>query len=304
MSRNLTRHGFLSLCAALASLALFPIPTWGFERREHDDITEESLFGHANKTFGDSEMSKAKKALECAVYLCLDQTRTDGQSDLDTLKSYRVRNLPSLDEIALTGIFTGSHDAYTHMGWHHTYKDLRAGNPKEDWGPHWSKRKKLLVDTVNAAFNFGAIDSFRVGVLGQYEGTRCDGFAELLYCIHVLGDFQDKIQENLKRGKYRMDLQAIPFATANANSSNRDLLWDLNEALSTICTGTEAEDEYERFAKKLESISRKARRLGTVSGKTSAESFRKNVLETRHLLKADLPRLLDKVDFFRETFPR
>lgn len=301
MSRNLTRRGFLGLCA-FATASLIPAPALAFERDEHDDITEEALFGHANKAFMDSKKSDSKTALECAVYLCLDQTKKDGQTDLDTLKKFGVGGLPSLDDIALTNIFTGDHDAYTHMGWHHDYGDIEIEAHGEKWNQRWSRRKKLLVSTVNKTFDFGWLDSLRVGTLGWYDGTRCDGFAELLYYIHVLGDFQDKIQENIKAEKYQMDLKAIQFAAEGASDNNRDFFWDLNEALSLIADGDDAQKEHQKLAEKLDSIASKARHLGTVSTKTSAESFRKYVLETRELLKSELPTLLGKTDFFQKVF--
>lgn len=302
MNRNLTRRDFLGLCAATVAACLTPNSALAFERDEHDDIIEEALFGRANKSFADSKKSDAKTALECAVYLCLDQMRNDGQTDLDTLREFGVDNLPTLDDIALTHVFVGDHDAYTHMGWHHDYSEVEIEALGEKWNKRWSRRKKLLVDTVNKIYDFGWVDSIRIGALGWFDGTRCDGFAELLYYIHVLGDFQDKIQENIKAGKYRMDLKAIPFAVTEASASNRDFFWDLDEALNLIACEDDAQEEYQKLAQKLDSIATKARRLGTVSTKTSAERFRKNVIETRELLKSELPALLGKVEFFQKVF--
>lgn len=306
MSRHagMTRRSFLCLCG-LCGVALMGAPlgrAWAFERDEHDDITEEILFDHANPILGTSEREKAKKALECAVYLCLDQTGGNGESDLETLRNHGVNKLPTLDEMALTGIFNGGHDAYTHMGWHYDYGDLEVETHGEQWQERWLRRKKLLVNTVNTVFDFGFFASKQVGWLGLSDGTKCDAFAELLYYSHVLGDFQDKIQENLRQEKYEMDLKALPFATEGASDDNRDFFWDLDEALRIIANGTDAQSDYEDLSSELDSIASKARRLGTVGTKTKAESFRKYVLQTRQLLKKRVPTLLGKVDFFRNVF--
>ena len=62
-------------------------------------------------------------------------------------------------------------------------------------------------------FDFGLIDGTGIGLLGLSDETKFDAFAELLYYSHVIGDFQDKIRENLKAEKHTMDLKLLPFAT-------------------------------------------------------------------------------------------
>lgn len=300
---TINRRSFLCLCGiALMSLPLSK--AWAFERADHDDLTEEVLFGHANKLLGDATQEKAKKALECAVYLCLDQMRGDGDGDLETLRNHHVNGLPRIDEIDLSGINYGQHDKYTHMGWHHNYTDdenLEREYRSGAWQERWVKRKKLLLNTVNAVFDFGLIDEAKMGLFGLSAG-KCDAFAELLYYAHVLGDFQDKIQDNLKNAKYKMDLKAIPFAVEGANDDNRDFFWDLDESLRIIAAGTDAQNDYENLSRKLEKIASPARRLGTVGTKKDAERFRKYVIETRELLKKHVPTLLGNVEFFRNTF--
>lgn len=300
----ISRRAFLCLCG----IALMSLPrgkAWAFKRPDHDALTEEVLFGHANKVLGGAGRESAKKALECAAYLCLDQMRGDGKDDLKTLQDYGVCSLPTIDEIDLSGVNYGRHDKYTHMGWHHDYTDderLEEKYRSGVWQEHWLKRKALLVRTVNAVFDFGLFDKARVGLLGLSEGTRCDAFAELLYYTHVLGDFQDKIQDNIENSKYEMNLLAISFATEGASDANRDFFWDLDESLHTIASGTDAQGDYDALASDLSGIASRARRLGTVHTKTDAEAFRKYVLQTRRLLKTKVPTLLGKVDFFKNVF--
>lgn len=95
-------------------------------------------------------------------------------------------------------------------------------------------------------FDFGLIDGTGIGLLGLSDETKFDAFAELLYYSHVIGDFQDKIRENLKAEKYTMDLKLLPFATEGAGNDNRDFFWDLGESLRTIASGTEAQGNYEK----------------------------------------------------------
>ena len=301
MIRNLTRRGFLRLCWLSLAFLLMPKESIAYERDEHDDITEEILFGKSNPVF-DSKKTDAKKCLESAVYLCLDQSRSNGADDLSILKDYGVDAVPKLEQIALTGIFYGSHDKYTHMGWHHDYGDTNISTLEEPWEKRWKLRKKLLLNSVNKVFSFGPISSFRINVLGLAEGTKADAFAELLYYVHVLGDYEDKIVDNIKKEKYKMDLLAIPFATRQASKRNRDFFFDLHEALETLFDSSEDRNSYKSLSDTLGSIAQVARSRPAVSSKTGAENFRKDVMKTKRALKKYVPQLLAQEDFFSQVF--
>ena len=132
------------------------------------------------------------------------------------------------------------------MGWHYDYGDLEVESHGEKWQERWCRRKKLLVNSANTVFDFSLIDGMGIGLLGLSDETKFDAFAELPYYYHVIGDFQDKIRENLKAEKYTMDLKLLPFATEGAGNDNRDFFWDLGESLRTIASGTEAQGNYEK----------------------------------------------------------
>lgn len=280
---------------------LMPKECIAYERAEHDDITEEVLFGKSNPVF-DSKKTDAKKCLESAVYLCLDQSRSNGADDLSILKNCGVDAVPELEQIALTGIFYGSHDKYTHMGWHFDYSDTTISALGEPWEKRWKLRKKLLLNSVNKVFGFGPISSFRINVLGHTEGTKADAFAELLYYVHVLGDYEDKIVDNIKKEKYTMDLLAIPFATRQASKQNRDFFFDLQESIEKLFSSSKDRNSYKSLSDTLGDIARTARSRPTVSSKTGAESFRKDVMKTRYALKRHVPGLLAQEDFFSQVF--
>lgn len=301
MSRNLTRRGFLRLCWLSLAFLFMPKESFAYERAEHDDITEEILFGKSNPVF-DSKKTDAKKCLESAVYLCLDQSRSNGADDLSILKDYGVDAVPELEQIALTGIFYGSHDKYTHMGWHHDYSDTNISTLGEPWEKRWKLRKKLLLNSVNKVFGFGPISSFRINVLGHAEGTKADAFAELLYYVHILGDYEDKIADNIKKGKYKMDLLAIPFATRQASKQNRDLFFDLQESIEKLFDNSKDPNSFKSLSDKLDNIAQAARSRPTVSSKTRAENFRKDVMKTRRALKKYVPPLLAQEEFFSQVF--
>lgn len=315
MSGPITRRSFLSLCAWAVLSMIAPKGAWAFERAEHDNITEEILFGRPYKRL---KRPGVIKALECAVYLCADQMKEDGGTDLEYLKKSGVPNLPSLKDIALTkdimklaGGFFGYHDALTHMGWHFDYskKDV-LNDPVYDevkkrvkhgygrkWPKRWKRRKRLLVDSVSHLLDFGFLERAQVAI-GWSDGGRCDAFAELLYYIHVLGDYQDKIQDNIKKGKYEMNLLAIPFAVKGASEVRRDLFWDLGEATRILFDNDETADEYVKLMNELDIRAERARESSTVRNKTTAEAFRKNVMMTRRILKRHIPGLLTKSSFF------
>ncbi|MDD7110586.1 MAG: hypothetical protein PUH96_00870, partial [Coriobacteriaceae bacterium] len=96
--------------------------------------------------------------------------------------------------------------------------------------------------------------------------------------------------------------QAIPFATENPSNENRDFFWDLKEALSLIFTEEATRGDYESCSRKLDEISSRARELGEVISKSSAEQFRKYVMQTQDLLKRRIPGLLESTDFFKQRF--
>lgn len=216
--------------------------------------------------------------------------------------------------MALAGGFFGYHDALTHMGWHFDYgrgdaldglayrevkKHVRNGYG-EEWPKRWKRRKQLLVNAVAHLLEFGLIERARAAI-GWSDGSRSDAFAELLYCVHVLGDYEDKIQDNLKKGKFEMKLLAIPFAVKGASKDNRDLFWDLEEAVGILFDNGRTREEYEQLSYELEKRAEMARRSTTVASKTSAETFRRHVLQTKRILKQHVPGLLTKSAFFTEA---
>lgn len=301
MSRDLTRRSFLGLCLCAVTALLSPSRVTAFERAEHDSITETILFDKTNAKIGLSkEGKKALKALESAIQLCLDQVQQN-QADLEILDKHPVYNVPKLDEISLPNINMGDHDKYTHMGWHYDYGDLTCGTGFKVQD-RWTKRKRLLVDTVNTVFDFGPIDYARVRYLGWSDGTKCDALAELLYYSHVLGDFEDNIIDRTNKasngqGSYRMDFKGINFAVKNPSDNNRDFFWDFEESIHNLF-GNDAEDLIE----KIDTIAKRARRTGAVNSKRTAESVLKYVKQLKQTLRKNLPELLKETDYWNQVF--
>lgn len=304
MSHQLTRRSFLSLCLCAAASLFAPRPSLAYERSDHDSFTESILFDKTNAKIGlSSEGKKALNALESAVQLCLDQVRQN-QADLDRLKEYPVYNVPELDEISLPNIKTGDHDKYTHMGWHYDYGDLTAGTGTNEYHiqDRWKIRKRLLIDTVNCVFDFGAIETARIKRFGWSEGTECDALAELLYYIHVLGDYEDNIIDRSDKaargeGSYKMDFLGIAFAAKNPNKHNRDFFWDLEESLKTLF-----DDDADELIEKIDETAKRARRIGTVKTKTDAENFKICIKQLKQKLRKNLPELLDSQDYWHGVF--
>lgn len=319
MSTVVSRRSFLAFCFWTIMAAVAPRGAWAYERKEHDRITEEILFG---QPYMRMKKPGVIKALESAVYLCADQMDGEGDDDLERLQKEGVPNLPKLSDIDLTKehialldkkIF-GYHDALTHMGWHFdyaegdaleglAYREVRErvqDGYGEEWPKRWKRRKHLLVNAVAHLLDFGLIERGRAAI-GWSDGSRSDAFAELLYCVHVLGDYEDKIQDNLKKEKYEMKLLAIPFAVKGAGEDNRDLFWDLEEAVGILFDNKSTREEYERLACELEKRAEMARCSTTVASKTSAETFRRHVLQTKRILKQNIPDLLTKSAFFSDA---
>lgn len=302
---SITRISFLGLGACLLASSCLPVDASGFAAKRskgnegHDEILETILFGKSKRSTirQDERYRPTIDAINYASYLCIDQSGNDGEDQLKNLNEFGVPHLPSLDDIRLPHNATGNHRKYTHKGWRYTYDS--------DSDAYWKKRKNILLQTINTAFDFGLIDEFKF-MLGWFDNSTCDAFAELVYCIHILGDYQEGINKAQEDMTYRLKStvsdQCISYAQRNASEDNRDLLFDLNESLRLLFDNETTGKDYSKLASRLDVISRSARRLNTVENEESARKFQDNLAELRKLLENRVPNLLKKTDFFKQVF--
>lgn len=288
----------------LVSLSM-PAEALGFAAKRsdgnegHDEILETVLFGAAGRlTMRRNEgRRQAINAINYASYLCIDQAGSRGEDQLDYLSDYGVPHLPALKDLQLPHSSMGAHREHTHKGWRHAY-DSSSDN-------YWKKRKELLLQTINKVFDFGVVDELKF-MVGWFDNSSCDAFAELVYCIHILGDYQEGInqaQEDMTfRLKSTVSNQCIPYAHRNADEGNRDLLFDLSESLQLLFDNEETGEGYSKLAAKLNVIIKSARRLKSVENEDTAQAFQDNLTKLRNLLESQIPSLLESAGFFRQVF--
>lgn len=126
--------------------------------------------------FGDDALNyvfdeNAKMLLD-ALYLCCEQSDSQGQDKIDYLKKKRVGGVPSVDNI---NIRNSELLECSHISWESEYvfnKKVRA------------YRRKVLQNTVNKVFDFGTFNN-----LFGSESGKCNSFAALLYYSHILSDY-------------------------------------------------------------------------------------------------------------------
>ena len=294
----------LVVCSTICFISLtLPEIVYGFEKDEHDRIIEEALFGGSN--IGKKRI--ACNALEAATALCLDQANGNGRSYYRTLSNFGVDPLPEFEQIDFN-VFGGTHDQYTHMGWHYDYNSDEFSNIDKgahpNWNDCWLLRKRILINTVNTVFNFGIIEESRLkfGQIGlPVDGTKCDYFSELLYYLHILGDYQDNIQSNINKSKYQLDLLSIPFtyqSSVNNITNCSDFFIDFKESLTGLFTFSQEDSSYNMLIEDVDRQYGTAQTVGYVHTKEDAEAIRKCILELRLSIKEHLPNLLNNTSFF------
>lgn len=274
--------GFLLIIALLTT---FLIPSFAFERDEHDKYLEKVLFKSGPVPAGGNDKVKM---LECASYLMLDQCNGNGEIDLEYLKTHGVSNLPkSIGEIDFSG--NQLHRRYTHQGWNYTYTG-------EKDKANWPVRKDIQRSTTNQVFDFGMTNE----IAGRFC-AQCDSFSALVYYVHILGDM---IHDEKPKGSS----EQLPFARHNADENTPDIFFELQPHMETLFNDTADSRRYtyNGFMRKYDVLARKARFLEETSGGvntqeeiTQQKEYEKALMD---LLVAYVPRLLKRTDFFAKAF--
>ncbi len=258
---------------------------YGFDK--HSAMLNTILFGSEIVSLT-AKQEELLSDLQCAVYLALDQYNGHGADELTNLiKKYRADRLPStLEDINFKG--NQYHRAYTHRGWNHVYVIDKA---------NWPARKEILLDVTEEVFDFRLISGDVLGVNFGYD-EKCEAFAELMYYVHVLGDYE--AQTTWKNNVM------IPFARPNASENNPDLLWDLTHCLKVLFQEQEKTRLYKDMLGELGKNANAARLLaGSWGGINSDEKFNEQkgiVKECIKILNEHVHKLLKEEDFWTDVF--
>ncbi len=274
-----------------------PVSVLASNRMEHDKQLERIVFGRENYYASQPKnQKKAVEALECAVFLCIDQYNNTGNNDLRTLKEYGVPGLPeNINAINYTAGY--DHRKYTHIGW------VPIMHPEKG---EWNIRKEILLSTVNKVFDFGLFTDVNILGLKPAYTPQCDAFSALLYYIHILED----LAALKDYGQYKLEgAYVLPLARAHADTNSPDILWDLTTLYfpNLFSKSVKESFEYNELMQKSGSLAQSARslvqRTGGIYNEERFLEYKNYTLEFLLLLQDYIPRLLRKESFFTSIFP-
>ena len=312
MRERLSKLLSITVAVLLATVTIGHV-AFAYERDDHDSQLEMVLFDDPNfrRNHGGStgdEQGQAIRALENALYLCVDQSGGQGSNYLAELRDYGrpfgVWGLPSsIDAINSTG--GRKHREYTHQGWKPRYEDATVAS-------RWEERKRILLNTADRVFGFSFLPGWMVG----YD-RKCDSFCALIYYIHLVGDYEH--DENAAQHNGDTNGRMIPFAVANPSEDNPDIFWELEKHLAILFEDQSDSTTYKQLMGDLNALARKARSIADVKGRISDDEYEEMhacVEELFAMLTGQdvgfenefdydnrIHRLLQGEEYFREAFP-
>lgn len=266
----------LILCLTLM-IGFLPIKSEAHVRKEHDKIMLYVLFRNFEYAAKGSSVQDEISVLTDACYLTIDQFNGKGQSSLDELIDYGIKDLPmSVSEINYSA-GGNDHRSKTHRGWN-VVSDVEMKTI-------WPIRQNILRNTVGTVFDFGGNEK------------QNEAFCELLYYIHILGDHQNdksyKTNNGLKIG-------------VGGRHDKEDIIHKLLDLLPILFADQTHTYKYRALTTKLRSINSKLDKLvNSVGGINNDEKFAEHqvlVGKVIEILSLYLPKMLKKEPFFNEVF--
>lgn len=272
-----------------------------FSSDVHDSMLRTALFGPEFISLSTDEKTKLE-LLQAASYLCLDYTgksnEKKGTDCLEKLNKAHVRGLPKkAEEIASKG--GPKHRRYTHMGWDYAYSEAEVN-------ANWTRRKRILLETVNKVFEFGPIHG-KILFLDFGYNDICNCLARYVYCIHLLGDHIDSLGSFADGENKGIDVEAtMPLADSNHDiDKSPDLFSEFQDCLDKL-SGQSKEESCESFAAELKGIAKNARYFAAKSdwstNRVSARAYCNHANELLAFVNEKFPSVLEQCDFFINTF--
>lgn len=250
--------------------------TYAFERKDHDKYMVRVLFKNFLETDNKPSIHDEIEALENASYLAIDQFNGNGQSDLDELSAYGVKDLPLLSVIDYSASGK-THRTYTHRGWDFVY-----GGAAEE---RWKQRKDILLNTADTIFDFDGNEKQK------------DSFCALIYYIHILGDLKDDKSYKVQNGLI-MD--------AGGRVDKSDIIDELLLHFEILFADQKHTHKYLSLTMAMQRYNTKlSKLLRSEGGINTDEEFalRQEYVEgLMNLLTLYLPEMLKDEDFFYNVF--
>ena len=286
------------VCLTIAFLLIMSLSINAFAHNKegvdgHDQYMSWVLFGakdHKSSLVNDSAEYKALEKLEDAVALCIDQYNGSYEDELAELNEYRIHGLPkNIDEIDFNG--NQYHRRYSHLGWNHAYPVDKA---------NWETRKTLLLQTVNNVFSF----KNRAGIWKflwitedyGYDKT-CDAFAEFLYCIHILADYDGSDYSEVYSN-------VMKVAVANPSDTNPDIFYEMERVLPIIFSSQTNTRQYSGLIIDLKLLANEARTFvkNTPDIKNNYEQYSSYAEKLLEKLASKAPTLFKNEPYFQVVF--
>ena len=252
---------------------------------QHEDDLELALLGRKlSEKSKNPDLSNDSKAvlfgyLEDAIYLCIDQSGSDGQKWLDELNNtFQVPDLPkSIFEFSVPK--NDDHQAYTHMGWDFDKYEEKA---------KWKVRQNILLATVNKVFGF-PLDEGKTG--NDRYCKECVAMSKLIYYIHILRDHIENAYDNR--------LNVIQLSKMKDDYGH---LQEINDCIDELFSSQRTSNKYCRLKVRLTVIRTKSRFNGQDDTEAKQKKVIKYAKEALECLQNNLPGLLQNTGFFSAVF--
>lgn len=277
------------ICLLLAFLLIIfsPISSFAYRKDKHDDFLEQVLFGQNGYKGTDFEAKKAIIILNAACAVTIDQYNGSYSEELNDLKAYGVRRLPSsINAINFTG--GPDHRKRTHLGWDHDYPETKVNNA------NWPVRKTILLSTVNKVFDFG----FFSGWFGNYN-DKCKSFSAIIYYVHILGDTIADEKEKSNHDQKVIDRTLLPLVVRQQSDVAPDIISELQKHINVLF----ADQDHSTLDKKLEQLRRQLYSVGYISNSEYSTTYYGYAQKCMDTLIEEIPDLLKQESFFTKVFP-
>jgi len=256
---------------------------------EHNKELEMVLFCDENDFKKLPSTSRDKlKALEESCSLAIDQCNGTGSDSLIFLRETMM--VPALpvnvtdtrydnNKFGFNYISGASeHRAFTHKGWTYKYPNDIA---------NWSVRKNIMTMTASKVLE---------GKDVVFEpSTQIDAFCALMYYVHLIGDQEED-------SKYAKSTLIMQLGEADTLVKD-DIFSELSKYLPLLFPAQTKVKEYKKMIRKLNSLSRKVRKLAKGGISSSEEDkYKEYAKETNEILSNYVPTLLKNEDFFADVF--
>jgi len=265
------------LIVLVVFICALPITGSAHERKEHDEIMLNVLFRKYEYACEDSKVQNDLDAITSACYLAIDQFNSYGQSDLEKLINYGVKDIPKdIKEIGFTASGRNHRD-FTHRGWDFSY----TGEMKTKW----PIRQNIMRSTVASVFDM------------DIEEKKVECFCELLYYIHILGDHEDDESYTISNGR-KIDV--------GGRHDKNDIIHKLLDVFKELFSGQRNTHKYRALVSNLQQINNELSELiNSEGGINSEEKFEEHqalVEKTIEILSLYVPELLKGESFFGNVF--